>query len=791
MSAVNFAQPPAALPSCNPASGERSPALLANLTVNRQNIKFPTQTQMIGTGNAAEVQSNHAPAPLEGNPQLLPGPSQPRGENSGDDQQQPSAGKKLSSRYRGVCWNKKNKRWQAAINSSGKYLYLGSYVLEEDAARAFDKAAIRIRGRKARINFKFDEYLPELKLHSQSQCQAQHPNLKEELGGVGQDSHGLGPTKAPRVDVPYHQDCQFTPARSDHLHRPYGGFQGHIHHSNPSDREGVINGVPLHRDDRMGGARLDMATPLRSETFWGRVLTSNAECGTADVSFPLPALGHGLQPEHQTRPQHQYVDMGLPVQTGQSQALAVAEAPHSIRHIQPSQPQDPYKFPLVAGFASPKVPVQNPPPEQPADPMRTMPSDCQIVKIIPNACGVFGMMYARPGCINTGALIWDGHAAHNLGMFSTRDDAQQACTAASLIVVKIVQQALQGSSINYTAPAMPNHVQHGPKVESQLVQDLKQLPAASAPPPASVPSAQQVANPERQQPQQSPLGCPNPENFLRLMSSITSEDIGKILHGNHVGEVQSEKGAPAVQLEYAHVASSQADANGIPLSQGPSNGGAGSLGGPMVYYDSISSSIVGLISMADARGMDPIVIDEKPMDSKQRVGWGGSELRTIPTIRGSLTELGPALFGSGQQDEGKLPPRLTQDRRDPAGEEIPSSHPVPIATTPFATPTSLPSAMPPQDEKNAYNDVVDLIVSQEKTARHGVVGVEEKKSPPPSRECPDEQIEAEHGIAEKRSAPKRKFEDEGAGGDPSLIELRKKLKTDEWKPSEGDGMNHT
>lgn len=64
------------------------------------------------------------------------------------------AGKKLSSRYRGVCWNKKNKRWQAAINSSGRYLYLGSYVSEEDAARAFDRAAIRIRGRKARINFK-------------------------------------------------------------------------------------------------------------------------------------------------------------------------------------------------------------------------------------------------------------------------------------------------------------------------------------------------------------------------------------------------------------------------------------------------------------------------------------------------------------------------------------------------------------------------------------------------------------------------------------------------------------
>jgi hypothetical protein len=35
---------------------------------------------------------------------------------AGDDG---SAGKPLSSRYRGVCWNRKNKRWQAAINCGG------------------------------------------------------------------------------------------------------------------------------------------------------------------------------------------------------------------------------------------------------------------------------------------------------------------------------------------------------------------------------------------------------------------------------------------------------------------------------------------------------------------------------------------------------------------------------------------------------------------------------------------------------------------------------------------------
>jgi hypothetical protein len=52
-----------------------------------------------------------------------------------------------------VCWNKKNKRWQAAINSGGKYIYLGSFTSENDAARQFDRAAIKIRGKKAKLNF--------------------------------------------------------------------------------------------------------------------------------------------------------------------------------------------------------------------------------------------------------------------------------------------------------------------------------------------------------------------------------------------------------------------------------------------------------------------------------------------------------------------------------------------------------------------------------------------------------------------------------------------------------------
>eukprot|EP00775_Hariotina_reticulata_P006507 gene6507-6734_t len=55
--------------------------------------------------------------------------------------------------------HRKNKRWQAAINSGGKYIYLGSFTSEEDAARQFDRAAIKIRGKKAKLNYLYADYV--------------------------------------------------------------------------------------------------------------------------------------------------------------------------------------------------------------------------------------------------------------------------------------------------------------------------------------------------------------------------------------------------------------------------------------------------------------------------------------------------------------------------------------------------------------------------------------------------------------------------------------------------------
>lgn len=61
-------------------------------------------------------------------------------------------GKPTSSRFKGVCLDKRREKWVAQIQHTTEHKYLGSFASEIEAAKCYNDAAIKLFGEFAHLN---------------------------------------------------------------------------------------------------------------------------------------------------------------------------------------------------------------------------------------------------------------------------------------------------------------------------------------------------------------------------------------------------------------------------------------------------------------------------------------------------------------------------------------------------------------------------------------------------------------------------------------------------------------
>ncbi|KAL6578463.1 hypothetical protein OROMI_010791 [Orobanche minor] len=179
-----------------------------------------------------------------------------------------------ASMYRGVTRHHQHGRWQARIGrvAGNKDLYLGTFSTQEEAAEAYDVAAIKFRGTNAVTNFDMSRYDVEKIMASNTLPSGETARRKNVTGPIIMPENV---TVEPHNDVKtlsrgdYHQNHSFSAGQQDLICMGSGqrvvDEETNHHFSNPSSLVTSLSSSREGSPDR-NGAQLVFARPDSLET---------------------------------------------------------------------------------------------------------------------------------------------------------------------------------------------------------------------------------------------------------------------------------------------------------------------------------------------------------------------------------------------------------------------------------------------------------------------------------------------------------------------------------------------